>query len=220
MLDGWPAGGRFDEDHRNAPAGAGGDRRRSSCWARFPVGRMARVQYGQHPQLSSTPSAAFTAARVATRAMLSASTGCVAVTALNYHRSKVWSLPTTCYGIVAGLVAITASCNSISAWAACLVGRVGAPPLLCGLSIRSLHVLRIDDAVDAFAVHAVPGAWGLIAASLFSGGSGGAASTGSPGPTAAADNCSAPPPSLSSLFPFGRLGWAALSWAAKSRVGC
>lgn len=128
----------------------------------------------------STPGAAFTAARVATRTMLSASTGCVAVTALNYHRSKVWSLPTTCYGIVAGLVAITASCNSISAWAACLVGGVGAL-LYYAASYTVLHVLRIDDAVDAFAVHAVPGAWGLIAASLFSGGSGGAASTGSPG---------------------------------------
>jgi len=117
----------------------------------------------------STHAGALTAARVGTRTMLGGSSGCVAVTGVEYYRSRTWSLPTTCYGILSGLVAVTASCATISGWAAVSIGAVGAL-LYYVTSFLVLHVLKVDDVVDAFAIHAVPGAWGLVAASLFADG--------------------------------------------------
>lgn len=117
----------------------------------------------------STTAAALTAAKVGTRTMLAGSSGCVAVTALEYCRSRSWSLPTTCYGILSGLVAVTASCATISGWAAVFIGAVGA--LLSYSTSFFVLLFKVDDVVDAFAVHGVPGAWGLLAAGLFADGS-------------------------------------------------
>ena len=102
--------------------------------------------------------------------MLAGSAGCVSVTALEYHRSRAWSLPTSCYGILAGLVAITASCATVSAWAAVLIGAVGGA-LYYMSSFVVLNCFRVDDVVDAFSVHTVSGVWGLLAAGLFANGS-------------------------------------------------
>ena len=117
----------------------------------------------------STRGAAQTAARVGSRTMLAGSAGCIAMTAINYVHTRSWSVSKSCFGILSGLVAITASCSTVGAWAAAVIGAVGA----CLFQVTShivLCKLRIDDVVDAFSIHAVPGAWGLIAASLFSDG--------------------------------------------------
>ena len=70
-----------------------------------------------------------------------------------------------CNGILAGLVAITAGCDSIDPNWSVLVGAVAGCTYMW--SSRLLRQLRVDDVVDAFPVHGVGGLWGLMAVGLF-----------------------------------------------------
>ena len=69
-------------------------------------------------------------------------------------------------GALSGLAAITASCNVVYPWAAIAIGTVAGAlyTVASKLSIR----MRLDDPLDAVAVHAYNGMWGVIAAGLFS----------------------------------------------------
>ncbi|MFL5261170.1 MAG: ammonium transporter [Anaeromyxobacteraceae bacterium] len=72
-------------------------------------------------------------------------------------------------GMLAGLVAITAPCAFVSAWAAALIGAIaGVLVILAAVFIDSK--LRIDDPVGAIAVHGVNGTWGIISLGLFANG--------------------------------------------------
>lgn len=69
-------------------------------------------------------------------------------------------------GALAGLVAITAGCFSVSGFGAIILGAVAG--VLVVLSVRFIDsVLKIDDPVGAVSVHAVNGAWGTLAVGLF-----------------------------------------------------
>jgi len=68
-------------------------------------------------------------------------------------------------GILAGLVSITSACSTCEPWAACLIGAIGA--LVYNGTSALILMLKLDDVVDAFAVHGACGIWGCIAASLF-----------------------------------------------------
>jgi len=68
-------------------------------------------------------------------------------------------------GIIAGLVAITASCHLVSPQAALLIGAVGGA--LASVGVIMLERLRIDDAVGAVPVHLFAGIWGTLAVALF-----------------------------------------------------
>src|SRR6266545_1177851 len=72
-------------------------------------------------------------------------------------------------GMLAGLVAITAPCAFVSAWAAALIGAVaGVLVILAAVFIDAK--LKIDDPVGASAVHGVNGAWGIVSLGLFANG--------------------------------------------------
>jgi Amt family ammonium transporter len=72
-------------------------------------------------------------------------------------------------GMLAGLVAITAPCAFVDAWAALLIGAIsGVLVVVAALFIDTK--LRIDDPVGAIAVHGVNGAFGIIATGLFANG--------------------------------------------------
>merc|ERR1712110_236702 len=75
--------------------------------------------------------------------------------------SKTWSVQRLCNGIISGLVSITAGCANVHPAAALLIGGVGALVYL-GASIGVLRCLKVDDPLEAFAVHGVCGVWGLI----------------------------------------------------------
>ena len=111
---------------------------------------------------------AVTAARVTVTTTLSASSGgIVAVMLIRFLGvSRSWDVPTMCNGVLAGLVSITAGCATLSTWAAALTGAIGAT--LFVLASKALLRLAVDDPLDATNVHGVCGAWGLIAAALFS----------------------------------------------------
>ena len=68
-------------------------------------------------------------------------------------------------GSLAGLVAITAGCDVITvAWSP-LVGVVAGVLYILAVDLRLW--LRIDDVVDAVAVHGAGGLWGVVAVGLF-----------------------------------------------------
>jgi Amt family ammonium transporter len=68
-------------------------------------------------------------------------------------------------GALAGLVAITASAHAVNALLAVIIGGTGAA--IATLVARQLIYRRIDDAVDAVAVHGGAGAWGTLCVGLF-----------------------------------------------------
>jgi hypothetical protein len=68
-------------------------------------------------------------------------------------------------GILAGLVAITASADIVSAPAACVIGCLGGLAYL--IAEAALVKLRLDDAVSAVPVHAAAGVCGILCAGIF-----------------------------------------------------
>ncbi len=69
-------------------------------------------------------------------------------------------------GALAGLVAITAACYTVTPFGALIIGAVaGVLVVLSVLFIDS--VLKVDDPVGAVSVHGVCGAWGTLSCGLF-----------------------------------------------------
>ena len=64
-------------------------------------------------------------------------------------------------GVVAGLVAITPSCSSVSPIGAILVGALAG--VLCQLAISLKYKFGFDDSLDVVGVHLVGGLWGTLA---------------------------------------------------------
>lgn len=97
--------------------------------------------------------------------ILAASGGALSASIWNNHVNKYWSLMQACNGCIAGMVAVCAGADRIDTWAAFVIGIVG------GISFKGwshiVHRAGIDDAVDAFAVHAGAGMWGVLAAAMF-----------------------------------------------------
>ncbi|PXW94168.1 ammonium transporter [Sphaerotilus hippei] len=86
---------------------------------------------------------------------------------LAYQRltGKQVLMTTSVNGSLAGLVAITGGAGSLNPATALLTGLIGG--VLASWGAERIRRLRIDDAVDAIAVHGIAGTWGLIAAGLF-----------------------------------------------------
>ena len=76
----------------------------------------------------------------------------------------------TVNGTLAGLVAITAPCAYVPAWAAFIIGII-AGFLVCLAVPFFENKCKIDDPVGAISVHGVNGIWGIIATGLFADGS-------------------------------------------------
>ena len=71
---------------------------------------------------------------------------------------------------VAGLVAISASCNRIEHYSSCIIGVIAS--ILFMISRVILQKLQIDDPLNVISINLVCGVWGLIAAGIFSNSSG------------------------------------------------
>jgi len=87
----------------------------------------------------------------------------------------------TANGMLAGLVAITASCAFVDTVGAAVIGTV-AGFLVVGSIVFVEGRLKVDDPVGAVSVHGVNGIWGLVALGLFADGSYGAGLNGVAGP--------------------------------------
>ena len=69
-------------------------------------------------------------------------------------------------GPLAGLVSITAACNSVNSLVAILIGIIGA--IIAIIVHELLNKKEIDDVVGAVPVHLAAGVWGTLAVGLFS----------------------------------------------------
>jgi Amt family ammonium transporter len=68
-------------------------------------------------------------------------------------------------GLLAGLVAITASCAFVEPWAAIVIGLIAGSITI--FSAEYLEKKGIDDPISAFSVHGVAGIWGTISTGFF-----------------------------------------------------
>jgi Amt family ammonium transporter len=112
---------------------------------------------------------ALTAGGLAANALVVTNTAAAAATIswvlLSYaHRRKVSVVGAAC-GAVAGLVAITPASGYVTAGGALVIGLVVGG--LCYSATLLREHLRIDDALDVFAVHGVGGMFGAIATGVF-----------------------------------------------------
>ena len=68
-------------------------------------------------------------------------------------------------GALAGLVAITSPCATVTPFSAIIIG--SAAGVLVVLSVLFFDRIKVDDPVGAISVHGVCGAWGTLAAGIF-----------------------------------------------------
>lgn len=69
-------------------------------------------------------------------------------------------------GVLAALVAITASCAFVKPWAAVIIGAVAGIVMVFSVLFFD-RVVKVDDPVGAFSVHGIAGIWGTLSTGLF-----------------------------------------------------
>jgi Amt family ammonium transporter len=68
-------------------------------------------------------------------------------------------------GVLAGLVAITSPCASVTPLSSVIIGALAG--VIVVLSVLFFDRIKVDDPVGAISVHGVCGAWGTLAAGIF-----------------------------------------------------
>lgn len=81
-------------------------------------------------------------------------------------RTLVWDVMCAGNGTLAGLAAITAGCSVVQPWGAMLIGLMGGVVYYV-FAWLTLNVFKVDDPVEACAIHGAGGFWGLIGTALF-----------------------------------------------------
>jgi ammonium transporter, Amt family len=107
-----------------------------------------------------------TVAHVVVVTNIAAACGGLAATMTTWVGSGKPNLIMLISGILAGLVAITASCAFVNLTSAAIIGVVAG--VLVVFAIDFIERSGIDDPVGATAVHLVSGIWGTLAVGLFS----------------------------------------------------
>ena len=104
-------------------------------------------------------------ARVAINTCIAGAVGGVAATFVAYLTLGKPDLSMALNGILAGLVAITASCNWVTPGASFIIGLVGG--VLVVYAVLFFDKIKVDDPVGALSVHLVNGIWGTLCVGLF-----------------------------------------------------
>ncbi|KAH9254601.1 hypothetical protein BASA81_007358 [Batrachochytrium salamandrivorans] len=108
------------------------------------------------------------AARAGVTTILCSSAAALSSMFLSYLLSgrKEFDLTACLNGALGGLVSITGCCAFVEMWAAICIGLIGG--IVYVLASRfTLHVLKIDDPLDATPVHLFCGMWGILAGAFF-----------------------------------------------------
>jgi Amt family ammonium transporter len=79
--------------------------------------------------------------------------------------SGIYDISHTCNSLLGGLVGITASCSVVTPACAVVIGIIAAF-VYHGASCM-MRKLKIDDPLDAFAVHGACGVWGVLSVGIF-----------------------------------------------------
>lgn len=102
---------------------------------------------------------------IATNTLLAACAGAVFAMITSLIISGKPDLSYSLNGMLAGLVGITANCDSVTNLSAIIIGAVAGVLVVAGMLL--LEKLQIDDPVGAWPVHGLCGVWGGIATALF-----------------------------------------------------
>lgn len=102
---------------------------------------------------------------------LAAAVATVTVMIITWVHYKKPDVSMSLNGSLAGLVAITAGCDTVSPTSAAIIGIASGFIVVFGIEFID-KVLKIDDPVGAVGVHGLNGAFGTLAVGLFSDGSG------------------------------------------------
>ena len=104
---------------------------------------------------------------IAANTTLAAAAGAVAAMLLAWSLFKKPDLTMALNGTLAGLVGITANCDSVTNIESIIIGIVAGFLVVGGIML--LEKLKIDDPVGAWPVHGLCGIWGGIATGIFGG---------------------------------------------------
>lgn len=102
---------------------------------------------------------------------LAAAVATVTVMIITWIRYKKPDVSMTLNGSLAGLVAITAGCDTVSPTSAAIIGVLAGFVVVFGIEFVD-KVLKVDDPVGAVGVHGMNGALGTLCVGLFSDGAG------------------------------------------------
>jgi Amt family ammonium transporter len=97
---------------------------------------------------------------------LAASAGALGALILSWIKYGKPNLDMTLNGALAGLVSITAGCGNMGEGGAILAGFIGGIIVVFSMEFVE-QKLKIDDAVGAFSVHGICGAWGTLVIGLW-----------------------------------------------------
>ncbi len=104
--------------------------------------------------------------RIAVTTNLSGAAGALAAMITAWILFKKPDASMSLNGALAGLVAITAPCATVTPTAAVIIGLVAGVLVVCSVVFID-RILRVDDPVGAVSVHGVCGFWGTLACGLF-----------------------------------------------------
>jgi len=119
--------------------------------------------FGFNP--GSTTAASKDIAMIFVNTNLAAATGAILAMITSWMRIGKPDVGMSLNGALAGLVAITAPCASVSPLSAVIIGAIAG--IIVVLSVFFFDKIKVDDPVGAISVHGVNGAWGTLAAGLF-----------------------------------------------------
>jgi ammonium transporter, Amt family len=119
--------------------------------------------FGFNP--GSTTAASKDIAMIFVNTNLAAAAGAVLAMLTSWMRIGKPDVGMSLNGALAGLVAITAPCASVTPLSAVIIGAIAG--IIVVLSVFFFDKIKVDDPVGAISVHGVNGAWGTLAAGLF-----------------------------------------------------
>ena len=112
-----------------------------------------------------------TAGKIFVTTNLAAAVATVTVMIITWIRYKKPDVSMSLNGSLAGLVAITAGCDTVSPVSSAIIGILAGILVVFGIEFID-KVLKVDDPVGAVGVHGLCGAFGTLAVGLFSDGTG------------------------------------------------
>jgi Amt family ammonium transporter len=119
--------------------------------------------FGFNP--GSTTAANGSVARIAVNTMLAGCTGAITGLFVSWFKFGKPDIGMTLNGVLAGLVAITAPCATVTPLGSLIIGAIAG--VIVVYAVLFFDRIKIDDPVGAISVHGVCGSFGTLAAALF-----------------------------------------------------
>ena len=119
--------------------------------------------FGFNP--GSTTAASKDIALIFVNTNIAAAAGSILAMITSWIKFKKPEISMSLNGALAGLVAITAPCATVTPLSAVIIGSIAG--VLVVLAVLFIDRIKVDDPVGAISVHGVCGAWGTLAAGIF-----------------------------------------------------